>query len=267
MRCTAFCTARSYDLTKTSNLFKNRQYQTRLYRNVLHVTSGNTGEDIFFFSHGCIVTWGIRKRDEQKIIDLVKDFSTAPLEKIEIDHFIARLGDDTTIKTHERFNIDIITLESNTTAIKLAISYGLAQSIKLEAYEEAIQKTIKKNAHLPEELATTGKISLSGRAISKRIGEIFIERSHVNLNSEYLDVPEYFWQYSGLESYYIMTEKFLDVPRRVAALNHKLDVLSELFDMLMGQLQHRHSSLLETIIILLILLEIFISVFQIIAHH
>ena len=87
-------------------------------------------------------------------------------------------------------------------------------------------------------------------------------RSSVNLSSEYLDVPEYFWRYSNLESYYEMTEKFLDIPKRVAALNHKLDVAHEILEMLNSQLQHRYSSILEFVIILLIFIEIVVQILQ-----
>lgn len=262
MRCVSFCTARSYNLTAAANHYKNTPFHVRLYRNVLHISQPAANKDIFCFTNGCLVCWGLTKREENQLIIDFKSFSTSPLDKIETDRFIYKLGDDTKIQVHEKFNVDMITLETNSTALKLAISYGLAQSIKLEAYEEAITKTTAKNEALSEELALTGKISLSRIDISKRMGEIFIDRSSINLKSEYLDIPEYFWKYPSLESYYVKVEKYLDVPRRVAALNHKLDVLHELFDMLTSQLQHRHSSLLESIIIILILVEIILSFFH-----
>lgn len=59
-----------------------------------------------------------------------------------------------------------------------------------------------------------------------------------------------------------MIKKFLDISNRVMALNQKLDVLQELLDILNSQVQHRHSSLLESIIILLIVVEIMVSLFQ-----
>lgn len=259
MRCMSFCTANSYKLNVIADFFKAKHFMVKLYRNVLHVTKPNKNFDMFFFYNGCFVTWGLRKEQEQQVITQIKEFSVDPLEKLESDRFIFRLGKETTISPHQRFNADLITIdteEADNIQIKLAISYGLAQSVKLESYEESIQKTIDSNSPIPNELARSGKISLSRRAISKRLGQIFIERSSVNLKSEYFDVPEYFWRYSNLESYYVMTEKFLDIPKRVASLNHKLDVLHEIFDMLNNQLQHRYSSILETVIILLIIIEI-----------
>jgi uncharacterized Rmd1/YagE family protein len=244
-----------------ANHFRKKGFFTRLLRDVLHVSSLKRPGDIFFFSHGCFVCWGFTKKFEDKIVETVKEFSIQPALHIETDQFYYQAGAETTIDTHEKNRLDIITLSSEDSLVKLAISYGLAQSIKLEAFEEAIKVAIRANAHLPEEIASRGEISLSRRAIFKRIGEIFIARSSINLNIEYLDVPEFFWRYPGMEPYYIMTNKYLDIPSRVMALNQKLDVLQELLDILNSQVQHRHSSLLESIIIILIMVEIFISLF------
>lgn len=268
MRCVSFCTAGSYKLTALADFFKANRHRVKAYRNILHVANPAERIDIFFFSNGCFVTWGVRKAQEKQLLTQIKAFSVDPFEKIETDRFIFQYGTKTSISAHDRFNADIITIEAEeaeNVQLKLAISYGLAQSIKLEAYEESIQKTIDNNSRAPHELAKNGYIALSRRAISKRIGEIFIERSSVNLSSEYFEVPEYFWEYSSLEAYYVMTEKYLDIHKRVASLNRKLDVLHELFDVLNNQLQHRYSSMLESIIILLIVIEIVVNLIQF--HH
>lgn len=262
MRCVSYCTAKSYKLTAVNNHFKGKKYVTKLSRNVLYVAIPQEEVDLFFFSHGCLVSWNLPHNKEQALLDALKPYSEEPLDKIEKDFFSFQYGEETSLETHERLNADIITLESDNPQIKLAISYGLAESIKLEYYEEIIQNTIQKNIKLPEVLAKFGKIPLSRKAISQRMGEIFIEMSSVNLNSGFLDVPEYFWRYPNLENYYTMTEQFLDMTRRATALNQRLDVLHQFFDMLTGQLQFQHSSLLELIIILLIAIEIVISLIQ-----
>lgn len=265
MRCVSYCTARAYHIPRMAAFFKNQNgHQTKLYRDVLHLSFLHKRGDVFLFPQGCVVFWGLRRHEELSLLESLTPFAISPLEKIEMDSFCFRIGEKTRISTQDRFNLDLIELEleDDDVSVKLAISYGLTQSIKLASYEESIQKTIRTNARIPEELGARGKITLSRRAILKRMGEIFLERSYVNLTSEYLEMPEYFWQFPSLEIYYLMAEKYLDVPRRATALNHKLDVLQEIFDMLNNQLQHRHSSMLETIIILLILAEIAINLFH-----
>lgn len=266
MRCASYCTAGSYKLTSIAEFFKASRYGAKLYRNVLHLTKKDQQWDVFVFANGCLVAWGLRKMQEQQLLAQIKAFAADPLDEIETDRFIYKIADETKLRPHQRLNADVITIDAEeieNVQLKLAISYGLAQSVKLQSYEASIEKTVSNNQHISVELAKTGKIRLSRKLISKRIGEIFLERSSVNLTGEYFDVPEYFWQYPNLENYYIMTEQFLDIPKRVAALNYKLDVLHELFDMLNNQLQHSHSSMLEFIIILLIFIEIVFSVFHV----
>ena len=60
-----------------------------------------------------------------------------------------------------------------------------------------------------------------------------------------------------------MVEKFLDIQKRVAILNQRLDVVHDVVLMLNNQLEHRYSSTLEIIIIMLILGELLMNVL----HH
>jgi len=259
MRCVSFCPTESYKLAPIASFFRNSGYTVKQYRKVIHVFLPNKECNIFIFSYGCLITWGLKHKEEKLLLEQLKPFSVKPLPDIEIGRFIYYYDKRVEMATHDRFNVDIITLESENPQLKLAISHGLAQSIQLESYESAVQKTIEQNSHYPEQLAQKGTISLSQKEISQRMGKIFLARSYINLNSEYLAAPEYFWEHPSFEAHYNMSEKFLDIPRRVSTLNQKLDVLHELFDMLTSQLQHRHSSLLEITIILLIFVEIMIT--------
>jgi len=262
MRCSSFCPTESYRLPPIASFFRNTGHTVKQYRKVLHISYPHKEYNIFIFSYGCLVTWGLKCTEEKQLLEQLKQFSINPLPTIETGRFVYRYSDHVEMATHERFNIDIIILESDNVQLKLAISYGIAQSIQLESYEGAVQKTIEQNSHYPEELAKKGSISLSQKEISRRMGQIFLARSSINLNSEYLAAPEYFWEHPSFEDYYNMSEKFLDISRRVATLNQKLDVLHELFDMLTSQLQHRHSNMLEVVIILLIFVEIVINLVE-----
>ena len=259
MRCVAFCPTKNYCLADIASSFRIKGYNVKQYRKVLHLADPTKTEDIFIFSYGCFITWSLSHDKEKQLLEQLRPFSINILPAIEVNRFLYKYGNRTEMATHERFNVDIIILESPSMQLKLAISYGLAQSIQLESHESAVQKTIEQNSHYPEQIAKKGHISLSQKEISRRMGQIFLARSSINLNSEYLAAPEYFWEYPSLEDFYNMSEKFLDIPRRVSTLNQKLNVLHELFVMLSSQLQYRHSNMLEMIIILLIFVEIILS--------
>ncbi len=263
MRCLAKCIANNFKLTALADYLKSQGYVVDLYRDVLQASYPGQDRELFFFAHGSFVTWGLTSREERDLVQQVLPFAVQILKRRESRYFIYRHGAKTRIHTHKRFQIEIISLASDQTELKLALSYGLGQSIKLEFYEETVKRIIMENTPLFESLAKTGKVLLSRKEITMRMGEIFLTRSSVNLNSEYLDVPEYFWEYPNLENDYLISIHFFDVQPRVAALNQQLDVLHELFNMLNGQLQHQHTSYLEIIIIAIIAVEAALSIFQI----
>src|SRR5579871_3588876 len=145
LRCLSFCTADNYRLQEAAAFFKKKGYDSRLYRDVLYLANLKKTGDIFIFNHGCFVIWNCRKNAEDKLIEYLKEFSIDPLRRIEVDQFYYHYGDTTKINPDEKLRVDIITLGLDDPFLKLAISYGLAQSIKLESLEETIKDTIQEN--------------------------------------------------------------------------------------------------------------------------
>ncbi len=262
MRCTCYCTASSYDNTR---LFQKLQSlgAPQLFRDVIHFhikDDQRSKGDLFYFSYGAVVCWGFTEEEEKEALLVLKEFEKDPLVKIELDEFTYTYGD--TIKIEE----DEIFLHNKSTLTKLALSHGIAQSVKLFTFEELIQKTIELAKKLSLEMAKWGKIPLSRKEISQKMGEIFIERNFINLHSEVLDVPEFFWDYPELEPFYRRAAHYLDVTKRIEILNKRLNVVHELFEILSGELNHQHTARLEKIIILLIFLELTLTLLRDLFH-
>ncbi len=262
MRCTCYNTASGYDIPRLF-LSLHRLGPSQLFRNVAHVqlkeSSHNNG-DVFYFPYGSVVCWGLTEAEEKVILKSLREFEKEHLGKIELDEFTFTYGD--TIKIEE----DEIFLHDKNVLTKLAISHGIAQSVELSTFEGLIQKTIELTKHLPQDLARKGKISLSRKEISQKMGEIFIERNYINLHSEILDTPEFFWDYPELEPFYRRTAHYLDITKRGEILNKRLNVVHELIEILSSELNHQHTSRLELIIILLILIEVALAVLHDLLH-
>jgi uncharacterized Rmd1/YagE family protein len=254
MDCRAYCTATSYLIKPLFEHLKDT-HKPVLYRDVIHITvsvDGATG-DIFYFPYGVIVGWGVSQATCQSYLDGVREFEHQHLEEFETDEFTFSVGDVPKIVEDE------IILPNDDVLNRLAISHGLAQSVKLSTFENALRKTFNHTKYIPEDLARHGRISLSRREIRRKMGELFIERNSINLHVDVLDTPEFFWEYPELEPLYAITANYLDVETRVEVLNHRLDVVRELFEMLGNELNHQHSSRLEWTIIWLIIIEVLLS--------
>lgn len=262
MRCTCYCTASAYEIPRLFQ-YLQRLGSTQLFRDVIHIQIKEDKQikgDIFYFSYGSVVCWGFSEEEEKEILQSLKEFEIESLSKIELDEFTFTYGD--TIKIDE----DEIFLHNRSTLTKLAISHGIAQSVKLSTFEEVIQKTIEHTKKLPLALANKGKIPLSRKEISKKMGEIFVERNSINLHSEILDTPEFFWNYPELEPFYRRTAHYLDVTKRVEVLNKRLSVVHELYEILSSELNAQHTWRLETIIIILILIEVTLALLHDLFH-
>jgi len=251
MRCTSYSTAQAYNLKALANAIDAEQ-STQPFPDARYVTY--KGGNVFCFSYGCVVFWGLETEQEQDFLKVLKAFEDKPYAP-NVDAFDYTVGSKYGVKN------DVITLDEKNppTLQMLAVSYGLSQSSKLAVFEDRIYQTIEETKRIPQELAERGKISLSKRQISKKIGELFIERNSVNLHTDILDTPAFFWDHPEFEPLYIMARSDLDLDARTKVLNTRLDIVRELFEVMGDELNNRHAAMLEWIIIILICIEVVLS--------
>lgn len=89
------------------------------------------------------------------------------------------------------------------------------------------------------------------------IGEVFIQKSEVNLLSTVLDTPEFFWgETDRLEALYDSVVEYLEFDERVEVLNQRFRVLQEMLELARVQHNVAHTAQLDWIVIWLILVDI-----------
>jgi uncharacterized Rmd1/YagE family protein len=99
---------------------------------------------------------------------------------------------------------------------------------------------------------------LTRKELAQLRGRLFISKSDIMLNYDLLDVPDFFWEYPELVGHYSLVAEYLEIKQRVEVLSKKLETIHELFEMMADEQKHKHSSLLEWIIIWLIAFEILV---------
>ena len=127
-------------------------------------------------------------------------------------------------------------------------------------YPTQVEKTIQDTRGIPERMARDGKVSLGRKQITMQLGQLFVDRASINLHSDILDNPDYFWEDDEWLPAYARVAKYLEITRRAEVLNKRLDIIKELFDMLASEYHNSHASMLEWIIIVLIVIEVFFQV-------
>ncbi len=262
MRCTGYCTSGSYDIQRLY-LHLQGSGASQPFRDTIHFSTKEEKsgkKDVFYFPYGAVVFWNFTEEEEKEYLANLKKFEQESLPKIEIDEFTFIYADKMKIED------DLITLPKKDPLLKLSLSYAIAQSTKLTVFEEVISRTIDNSKHIPKDLAERGKITLSRKQTSQVMGELFLERNYINLHTEILDTPEFFWEHSELESLYRRMIHYLDVNKRGDLLNRRLTLMHELFEILSNELNHQQSSRLEMTIIILILIEISLAAMRDLFH-
>jgi uncharacterized Rmd1/YagE family protein len=255
MNCTAFCITSSYDLKALHSALRAKYRLTSYPPEAIHlpITKANgTEAHVFCFGYGAVVCWGMDVAEGRFFVEQFADYEKKRHQE-EMDEFTFSYGENAKIVDEEIF------LPDHEVMTMLAFSYAMGQSVKLGSFEAIIQRSFDATKHIPEELAKRGWVSLSRRAIRCQIGELFITRSSISMYINALDTPDFFWEYPEYEAFYRLMANHLDLKARVEALNARMKVVHELFEMLGNELDHQHSSRLEWTIIWLIIIEVILS--------
>lgn len=100
------------------------------------------------------------------------------------------------------------------------------------------------------------KIQLSRHDVFRKTGNLFALRHHINLDSDLLDTPDFYWDRHELEKLFSSTYHHLSISRRTRIMNEKLNHCIELMELLSSHLNDIHHVRLEWMIIILILVEV-----------
>lgn len=244
----AVCYCTRFDFQALQNYLFNNQRCTA-YKNVLNV-EWQQG-DVFVFDYGVLVFWDIENKERQELLEKIRGYAVEPLNILLEDEFTYESSAD-----NLQIKNDHILLTDDDVITRLAASHAIAQSTKLAQFENRVQQTINETGHIPKKIAETGTTHLSRRELSRLRGRLFIAKSDIMLNYDLLDVPDFFWEYPELDNYYTKIADYLEIRQRVEVLSKKLETIHELFEMMADEQKHKHSSMLEWVIIWLIAIEI-----------
>ncbi len=261
-RCSAYCTAASYQMRGLLEHLQQQKTQVSYFRSslVIHHFEGAERGDVFYFSTGTVVMWGLSTQEEKDVLQRLQAFENDPVPEVEIEESRYSIGRIAKILK------DDITLPSDDVVTKLAFSHGLAQSVKLEIFEKRLAKRIEGVSDIPQYLASRGRIPLSRKQLTQMVGELILERNAINLYTDILDTPDFFWEHSELEPLYKMVAQDLEISMRVTVLNKRLDIIKDLVQVLSQEVNTRYNFLMEWAIIFWIAFEVCMTLLTDVFH-
>ena len=155
-----------------------------------------------------------------------------------------------------------ILLKNATPEHVMVIADALAKSVILARDEREVAAVIERIEPLARELAEKGRTPGERTAILKYIGNALLVQHRVSGRVAVADKPDAVWDRPDLERLYARLQEEYELRERADALTRKLEVISDTAEVLTDMIDTRRSLRLEFIIVLLIVFEIMLSLFQ-----
>ncbi|KAK4870230.1 hypothetical protein LT330_005284 [Penicillium expansum] len=230
--------------------------------------------EMFVFSYGVVVFWNFTERQEKDLLaDLAfatssatgipTPLATMPLDEEDFETEEFHFEYSTEISRPRVYN-DMITLRSGDHMIKLAISHGISQSTKLCFFEEVMARQMADAKDVPRRLAVSGELGMKREEVFRILGRLFKSRVEVNLSSNMLDVPNFFWESEPtLYPLYIAVREYLEIKPRIQVLNERCRVFLDLAEILSDSIADSRTSHQTWIIIVLIIISIIVTISEV----
>lgn len=226
--------------------------------------------EVFIFSYGVIVFWNFTEQQEK---DVLADLNFA---RVGEQSLIIRPISEQDIETEElhfmywrdsikpRIYNDMITLRSGDHMVKLALSHAISQSTKLSQFEARMDATMHDVRHVPKMLALTGRLGFKREEVLRISGRLFKLRVDVNLSSNVLDTPDFFWEDEpSLNPLYTAVREYLEIEQRILVLNERCKVFLDLTEIIADSIAEFNMSRITWIIIILIGMSLAVSTLEI----
>ncbi|KAK0047698.1 required for meiotic nuclear division protein 1 [Biomphalaria pfeifferi] len=217
-------------------------------------------KEIFVFEDGSVVFWCIPEVERSAFIKVLTKFAEGPyisslvlFEREEMDFVYVN---DRSHLQGETIHIKLSEEDKDKVLEMYSFSNAMAQSVKLAIWESSLNKFVSSIEDIIEDLRKGHKIGISRRQILMKIGELFSLRHLINLSSDLLDTPDFYWDRQSLEPLYRSLYFYLNIAKRTRVINEKINHCCELTDLVNSHLNDAHHTRLELMIIILILVEV-----------
>jgi len=150
--------------------------------------------------------------------------------------------------------IEIPTSASND--VLRLVMLNVSQSVALDYYEEQTNKLMEETNKHTQMLENKGRLDISGKKLRQYIGRTLLLKNRIAENIYVFDSPPETWENESLNKMDGELKRTFDLQVRVRTIHEGLNIIKDNLELFQGLMQHRKSTMLEWIIIILILVEV-----------
>ncbi len=223
---------------------------------------GETGYMVLF-RYGVVVFVNIPLPEQQHLIETtLRPFLEGEADKAEEEtcEIVTAPGQD------DRVQGDRILLRELSLPRLQLLAEMMARSVLLAGYESRISQGFDLVEPMAERLAASRGVR-SSRQLLQTIGTALATEHDMVGRAAVTEKPDLLWEHSDLEGLYLMLEIEFELRERDGALARKIDLVARTAQTALELLQARRSLRVEWYIVILIVVEILLTLFEMFVHR
>ncbi|WP_299338832.1 RMD1 family protein [uncultured Psychroserpens sp.] len=206
---------------------------------------------VYIFQYGMMSFFNMNTEEIDQALGKLRPYCTGDLtEKLSEDVSVVIQKD--TLKVE--FN-KIILPDINAEMIRL-VMLNASQSVALTRYSEITETLLVETNEHTKYLERKGKLDISGNKLKRFIGKVLNIKNKISENLYIFDSPEIVWEDEQLNKLNLDLKQTFDLKDRYHLIHDRIDIIKENLELFKDIMDHKESSKLEWIIIILILVEV-----------
>lgn len=254
----AYDVASSYDIRAARKIVEDHAQWKVMETSPLLIQSDE--KSMFaVFDYGSIVFFNFDAVAAKQLMAELNACANRPNTTISEDDFTLTL----TSKAKDPEGTDELLIKEFNRDIALVVGTVLSRTVSIEYYEKVVNNALAQLEGPISSLQYTGKIPWRERELTKRVGFALAVEQELAHTLAVFDDPDIVWDGGKrIQDLYVNLKRQFDLDDRITIIQEKVSIISRSSTFVISRLEAQRSQILEWIIILLIVFEIVLVIFQ-----
>ena len=212
------------------------------------------------YRYGAVVFFDVSTAHQQNFLRDLKPLVRQPYDQPETEEERITINKEDT----EGEIASAISLKDSSVERLQIVAAVLSKSVVLAQYEADIAANFERIEPFAVQLEQSGRGGRNMRQLLKHIGRALLDEHKMVARVEVTDRPDVIWDHPELEQLYLRLEDDFELSERAAILDRKLELISRTVSTVLDLLQKRRSVRVEWYIVFLVVLEIALTVYDLV---
>jgi uncharacterized Rmd1/YagE family protein len=214
------------------------------------------------FRYGVVVLFDVPPLAEVEFLSALRPLLSQPFEGAEVEEAQLRLG----AEARERIEGDVVWLPAFSVERLQLVAEVLARAVVLDRYEGSVEREFDRIEPLALGLKRRRFTRRLVQGLLEHIGGVLLSQQRMVGRVALSEKPELLWDHPQLERFYARLEDEYELRERHAALEEKMKLISRTAETVLGLLHARRSLRVEWYIVILIVVEILLTLYELFLH-